>query len=302
MRARIIDGKAFAARLTAKVAAEAATLKRSHGITPGIAVVLVGDDPASAVYVAAKSKAVHEAGLVAFDHRFPASLSEAGLIAQVESLNADSSVHGILVQMPLPKHIDAARVINAIEPLKDVDGLTMVNAGRLARGESGLSHGLVACTPLGVLMLIEDALSGGISGKEALVLGRSNLVGRPMAQLLLTADATVTIAHSRTRDIAVLARRADILVAAVGKPEMVRGDWIKPGAVVIDVGTNRKMLGDGKSRLVGDVAFDEAKEVAGAITPVPGGVGPMTIACLMRNTLIAASLQAGLAQPDLKFS
>ena len=302
MSARVIDGKAFAARLSAKVAAEAAALKRGHGIKPGIAVVLVGDDPASAVYVAAKSKAVHEAGLVAFDHRFPASLSEAELIAQVESLNADSSVHGILVQMPLPKHIDAARVINTIEPLKDVDGLTTANAGMLARGETGLKSGLVACTPLGVLMLIDDALKGGIAGKEALVLGRSNLVGRPLAQLLLTADATVTVAHSRTRDIAALARRADILVAAVGKTEMVRGDWIKPGAVVIDVGTNRKSLGDGKSRLVGDVAFDEAKEIAGAITPVPGGVGPMTIACLMRNTLIAASLQAGLPQPDLKLS
>jgi methylenetetrahydrofolate dehydrogenase (NADP+)/methenyltetrahydrofolate cyclohydrolase len=302
MSARIIDGKAYAARLTAKVAAEAVNLKRGHGITPGVAVVLVGDDPASAVYVAAKSRAVHQAGLAAFDHRFPASLSEAGLIAQVESLNADSSVHGILVQMPLPKHIDAGRVISAIEPLKDVDGLTMANAGRLARGEAGLSNGLVACTPLGVLMLIEDALSGEVSGKEALVLGRSNLVGRPMAQLLLTADATVTVAHSRTRDVAALARRADILVAAMGKPEMVRGDWIKPGAIVIDVGTNRKSLGDGKSRLVGDVAFDEAKEIAGAITPVPGGVGPMTIACLMRNTLIAASIQAGLPQPDLKLS
>jgi len=302
MSARVIDGKGFAARLAAKVAAEAAALKRGHGITPGIAVVLVGDDPASAVYVAAKSRAVHEAGLVAFDHRFPASLSEAELIAEVESLNADSSVHGILVQMPLPKHIDAARVINTIEPLKDVDGLTTANAGMLARGETGLDNGLVACTPLGVLMLIDDALKGGIAGKEALVLGRSNLVGRPLAQLLLTADATVTVAHSRTRDIAALARRADILVAAVGKTEMVRGDWIKPGAVVIDVGTNRKSLGDGKSRLVGDVAFDEAKEIAGAITPVPGGVGPMTIACLMRNTLIAASLQAGLPQPDLKLS
>jgi methylenetetrahydrofolate dehydrogenase (NADP+)/methenyltetrahydrofolate cyclohydrolase len=298
MTARIIDGKAFATRLTMKVAGAAAKLKREHGITPGIAVVLVGDDPASAVYVAAKSKAVHEAGLAAFDHRYPATLTETDLIAQIQSLNADSSVHGILVQMPLPRSIDAGRVIDAIDPLKDVDGLTPTNAGLLARGEAGLKQGLVACTPLGVLMLIEDAV-GDLAGKEALVLGRSNLVGRPLAQLLLTADATVTVAHSRTRDVASLARRADILVAAVGRAEMVRGDWIKPGSVVIDVGTNRKPLSDGKSRLVGDVAYDEARLVAGAITPVPGGVGPMTIACLMRNTLIAASLQAGLPQPDL---
>lgn len=300
MSARILDGKAFAAHLAGKVAAEAARLKSEHGITPGIAVVLVGDDPASAVYVAAKSRAVHEAGLSAFDHRYPASLSESGLIAQIESLNADSSVHGILVQMPLPAGIDANRVINAIDPLKDVDGLTPANAGRLARGESGPGRGLVACTPLGALMLIEAACGGNLAGKDALVLGRSNLVGRPMAQLLLTANATVTVAHSHTRDLAGLARRADILVAAVGKPEMVRGDWIKRGAVVIDVGTNRKILGDGSRRLVGDVAYDEAVQVAGAITPVPGGVGPMTIACLMRNTLVAASLQAGLPQPDLR--
>jgi methylenetetrahydrofolate dehydrogenase (NADP+)/methenyltetrahydrofolate cyclohydrolase len=300
LSARIIDGKAFAARLAGTVAAQAARLKSEHGITPGIAVVLVGDDPASAVYVAAKSKAVHEAGLNAFDHRYPASLSESGLISHIESLNADSSVHGILVQMPLPKGIDSNRVINAIDPLKDVDGLTPANAGRLARGESGPARGLVACTPLGALMLIEHACGGNLAGKDALVLGRSNLVGRPMAQLLLTANATVTVAHSHTRDIAGLARRADILVAAVGKPEMVRGDWIKPGAVVIDVGTNRKVLADGSRRLVGDVAYDEARLVAGAITPVPGGVGPMTIACLMRNTLVAASLQAGLKQPDLR--
>jgi methylenetetrahydrofolate dehydrogenase (NADP+) / methenyltetrahydrofolate cyclohydrolase len=299
MSARIIDGKAFAARLAARVAAEAARLKSAHGITPGIAVVLVGDDPASAVYVAAKSRAVHEAGLSAFDHRYPASLSESGLIARVESLNADSSVHGILVQMPLPAGIDANRVIDAIDPLKDVDGLTAANAGRLSRGESGPRSGLVACTPLGALMLIEDACGGKIAGKHALVLGRSNLVGKPMAQLLLAANATVTVAHSHTRDAADLARRADILIAAVGKPEMVRGDWIKPGAVVIDVGTNRKVLADGSRRLVGDVAYDEALPIAGAITPVPGGVGPMTIACLMRNTLVAASLQAGLKQPEL---
>ena len=301
MSARIIDGKAFAARLSAKVADEAATLKREHGITPGVAVVLVGADPASSVYVAAKSKAVHQAGLKAFDHRHPASLSENGLIALIESLNADSSVHGILVQMPLPTGINASRAIDAIDPLKDVDGLTPMNSGRLARGEFGPERGLVACTPLGALLLIADALGSDLAGKEALVLGRSNLVGKPLAQLLLAANATVTVAHSRTPDPAALACRADILVAAVGRPELVRADWIKPGAVVIDVGTNRKPLPNGQSRLVGDVAFDEALSVAGAITPVPGGVGPMTIACLMRNTLIAASLQAGLPQPDLRF-
>jgi methylenetetrahydrofolate dehydrogenase (NADP+)/methenyltetrahydrofolate cyclohydrolase len=302
MSARIIDGRAFASRLSAKVAAEAARLKDAHGITPGVAVVLVGDDPASAVYVAAKSRAVHEAGLRAFDHRYPASLSESGLIAHIESLNANSSVHGILVQMPLPAGIDANKVINAVDPLKDVDGLTPANAGRLAKGDAGPGRGLVACTPLGALMLIEDACGGNLAGRHALVLGRSNLVGKPMAQLLLASNATVTVAHSHTRDPADLARRADILVAAVGRPEMVRGDWIKPGAVVIDVGTNRKVLADGTKRLVGDVAYDEARAVAGAITPVPGGVGPMTIACLMRNTLVAASLQAGLPQPDLRLS
>jgi len=236
MSARVIDGKAFAARLSAKVAAEAAKLRSDHGITPGVAVVLVGDDPASAVYVAAKSKAFHEAGLRAFDHRYPASLSESDLIAHVESLNADSSVHGILVQMPLPAGIDANRVINAVDPLKDVDGLTPASAGSLVRGDAGPDRGLVACTPLGALMLIQDALGGNLAGKNALVLGRSNLVGKPMAQLLLAANATVTVAHSHTRDPADLARRADILVAAVGRAEMVRGDWIKPGAVVIDVG------------------------------------------------------------------
>ena len=302
MTARVIDGKAFAARLSAKVATETARLKQAHGITPGVAVVLVGDDPASAVYVAAKSRAVHDAGLRAFDHRFPASLSEEGLLAHIESLNADSSVHGILVQMPLPSGIDANRVINAIDSLKDVDGLTPTSAGRLARGDAGPDHGLVACTPLGALMLIKDACGGNLAGSHALVLGRSNLVGKPMAQLLLASNATVTVAHSHTRDPAGLARRADILVAAMGQPEMVRGDWIKPGAIVIDVGTNRKILADGTKRLVGDVAYDEALPIAGAITPVPGGVGPMTIACLMRNTLVAASLQAGLPQPDLRLN
>ena len=302
MTARIIDGKAFAARLSARVALEAAELHRERGITPAVAVVLVGSDPASSVYVAAKSKAFHQAGLKAFDHRYPDSLSEHGLVELIGSLNADSSVHGILVQMPLPAGIDATRVIDAIDPLKDVDGLAPANIGRLARGEFGLERGLVACTPLGVMLLIADVLGPDLAGKEALVLGRSNLVGRPVAQLLLAADATVTIAHSRTPDAAALARRADILVAAVGRPELVRGNWIKPGAVVIDVGTNRKSLPNGQSRLVGDVAYEEALSVAGAITPVPGGVGPMTIACLMRNTLIAASLQAGLQEPDLRFS
>jgi methylenetetrahydrofolate dehydrogenase (NADP+)/methenyltetrahydrofolate cyclohydrolase len=300
MTARIIDGKAFAAHLSAKVAAEAATLKQVHGITPAVAVVLVGSDPASSVYVAAKSKAFHQAGLKAFDHRYPDSLGEAGLIALIESLNADSSVHGILVQMPLPTGIDPDRVIDAIDPSKDVDGLSPVNAGRLARGEFGPERGLVACTPLGVMLLIEQALGGDLGGKEAVVLGRSNLVGRPVAQLLLKANATVTVAHSRTPDPAVIARRADILVAAVGRPELVRGNWIKPGAVIIDVGMNRKPIANGQTRLVGDVAYDEALLVAGAITPVPGGVGPMTIACLMRNTLIAASLQAGLKEPAMR--
>jgi methylenetetrahydrofolate dehydrogenase (NADP+) / methenyltetrahydrofolate cyclohydrolase len=300
MTARIIDGRGFAARLGAKVASEAAKLKSGHGVTASVAVILVGNDPASAMYVGAKSKAFHQAGLRAFDHRHPASLSQAALIAVIEELNADSSVHGILVQMPLPNGIDTARVLDAIEPLKDVDGLSPTNAGRLATGAFGPRRGLVACTPLGALMLIEDALGGQIAGKDALVLGRSNLVGKPMAQLLLAANATVTIAHSQTRDVLPLARRADILVAAVGRPELVRGDWIKPGAIIIDVGTNRRRMADGQSRLVGDVAFDEAVMVAGAITPVPGGVGPMTIACLMRNTLVAASLQAGLPEPDLR--
>src|SRR5262245_15906324 len=236
MNAHIIDGKSCAARLSAKVASVAAELKRRHSITPSIAVVLVGEDPASAIYVAAKSKAVHQAGLAAFDHRYPASLSEVTLIEHIRSLNADSSVHGILVQMPLPSGIDSARVIDAIDPLKDVDGLSAMNAGRLARGDYGPYRGLVACTPLGALMLIEDALSGQLAGKEALVLGRSNLVGKPMAQLLLAANITVTVAHSHTPDAPALARRADILVAAIGRPELVRGDWIKPGAVVIDVG------------------------------------------------------------------
>jgi methylenetetrahydrofolate dehydrogenase (NADP+)/methenyltetrahydrofolate cyclohydrolase len=297
--ARLIDGKAFAARLSARIAAEADRLKQQRGIVPTVAVVLVGDDAASSTYVAAKSKAFKQAGLQAIDIRRPASGPESDLLALIASLNANSSVHGILVQMPLPPALDAARVIAAIDPAKDVDGLSAMNAGRLATGEFGAQRGLVACTPLGALMLITDVLGRDLAGKTAVVLGRSNLVGKPMAQLLLAANATVTIAHSRTADAAALTRAADIVVAAVGRAELVRADWIKRGAVVIDIGTNRKPLSNGQSRLIGDVAFDEVMSVAGAITPVPGGVGPMTIACLMRNTLIAAALQAGLPQPAL---
>ena len=299
MSASIIDGKSAAARLRARVAEAAARLKTRHGVVPGLAMVLVGDDAASAIYVGAKNSAAHEVGFRALDLRHPGSLSEAALWDQVTRLNADPAVHGILVQMPLPPAIDPARIIAAIHPMKDVDGLTPANIGRLAIGENDARHGLIACTPSGALMLIKDASAGPLSGKDAVVLGRSNQVGKPMAQLLLQENCTVTIAHSKSHDLAAITRRADILVVAVGRPEMVRGDWIKPGAVVIDVGVNRKKLPDGKTKLVGDVAYSEALDVAGAITPVPGGVGPMTIACLMRNTLIAACLQAGLPEPDL---
>jgi methylenetetrahydrofolate dehydrogenase (NADP+)/methenyltetrahydrofolate cyclohydrolase len=297
MSARIIDGKAVAARLRAKVAKEAARLKAAHGVTPGLATVLVGEDPASAIYVGAKNKAAQEVGFQALDRRHKASLSQDALLEQVAALNADPAVHGILVQMPLPPGIDPARIIAAIDPMKDVDGLTPMNIGRLAIGENDSRHGLIACTPSGAMMLIKEAVADSLAGKEALMLGRSNQVGKPMAQLLLQENCTVTIAHSKTHDLPGLCRRADILVAAVGRAEMVRGDWIKPGAVVIDVGVNRKSLAGGKTKLVGDVAYAEAVEIAGAITPVPGGVGPMTIACLMRNTLIAAFMQAGLPQP-----
>ena len=299
MSAAIIDGKAAAARLRALVAAESAALKARHGIVPGLAMVLVGNDPASAIYVGAKNNAAHEVGFRALDLRHPDTLSQTALLEQVADLNADPAVHGILVQMPLPAGIDPARIIASIDPMKDVDGLTQTNIGRLAIGDYNALHGLIACTPSGALMLIKEAAPGTLAGQEALVLGRSNQVGKPMAQLLLQENCTVTIAHSKTRDLALLCRRADILVASVGRPEMVRGDWIKPGAVVIDVGVNRKTLPDGKTKIVGDVAYAEALEVAGAITPVPGGVGPMTIACLMRNTLIAACMQAGLKQPDI---
>ncbi|MBI3512681.1 MAG: bifunctional methylenetetrahydrofolate dehydrogenase/methenyltetrahydrofolate cyclohydrolase FolD [Proteobacteria bacterium] len=291
MTARLIDGKAFAAGLRARIADEVAALKTAHGIVPGLAAVLVGDDAASQVYVRNKTSQTREAGMASFEHRLPASTSEAELIALVGELGRAPEVDGILVQLPLPDHIDSARVVAAVDPLKDVDGLNTVNVGRLWCGLDAL----VPCTPLGCVMLLKDALGGALVGREAVVIGRSALVGKPIAALLLAEHCTVTVAHSRTRDLPAVARRADILIAAVGKPEMVRGDWIKPGATVIDVGINRMPKPDGKSRLVGDVAFDEAVAVAGAITPVPGGVGPMTVACLLHNTLTACRRRRGLA-------
>ncbi|MGE5475371.1 MAG: bifunctional methylenetetrahydrofolate dehydrogenase/methenyltetrahydrofolate cyclohydrolase FolD [Bacteroidales bacterium] len=289
MSARLIDGKAFAASLRARVAAEVAEFEAATGITPGLAVVLVGDDPASQVYVRNKGRETVAAGMASFEHRLPDTTTQAELLDVVGRLNADPLVHGILVQLPLPGHIDEGAVLAAIDPRKDVDGFHVTNAGLLATG----GRGLVPCTPLGCLMLLEDTL-GDLSGLEAVVIGRSNIVGKPMAQLLLGKNCTITIAHSRTRDLGSVVRRADIVVAAVGRPEMVRGDWIKPGAAVIDVGINRVPGNEpGKTRLVGDVAFAEAAQVAGAITPVPGGVGPMTIACLLANTLTAAKAQVG---------
>lgn len=281
-----IDGKAFAEKLRARLATEIATL----GFQPGLAVVLVGEDPASQVYVRNKAAQTVEVGMRSFEHKLPASVSEAEVLALVARLNADPAVDGILVQLPLPKHIDADKVLLTIDPAKDVDGFHPVNAGRLATG----AQALVPCTPLGCLMLLQDH-HGSLAGLEAVIVGRSNIVGKPMAQLLLKADCTVTIAHSRSRDLPALCRRADILVAAVGRPEMVRGDWIKPGATVIDVGINRLPPDEnGKSRLVGDVYYAEAVQVAGAITPVPGGVGPMTIACLLHNTVTAAKARRGV--------
>jgi methylenetetrahydrofolate dehydrogenase (NADP+)/methenyltetrahydrofolate cyclohydrolase len=279
----IIDGKARAAALRQSVAAGVAEFTAKHGRAPGLTVVLVGDDPASAVYVRSKGLATVEAGMISGEHRLPATTSEAELLALVAQLNADPAVDGILVQMPLPKHIDSDRVIAAIDPAKDVDGFHPVNAGRLVTGLDGL----VPCTPSGCLMMIEEAL-GDITGKEALVIGRSNIVGKPMAALLTAKSATVTIAHSRTRDLAAHVARAEILVAAVGVPHLVKGEWIRPGACVIDVGMNRVPTEEGKSRLTGDVDFEGALSRAGWITPVPGGVGPMTIACLLANTLKAA--------------
>ncbi len=292
MSARIIDGKAIAAELRVKVAAEVKRLSTQHGVTPGLAVVLAGNNPASESYVGSKAKATKEAGMTSFDHRLPDSVSQAELMALVNKLNADPAVHGILVQLPLPQQIDAQQVLDAIDPRKDVDGFHPVNAGRLASGLPAL----VPCTPLGCVLLAKT-VHPSLAGLEAVVIGRSNIVGKPVAQLLLAENATVTIAHSKTRDLPAVCRRADLLVAAIGRPEMVRGDWIKPGATVIDVGINRVPGQSGKSKLVGDVNFAEASQVAGAITPVPGGVGPMTIACLMVNTVRAACAIAGLPAP-----
>jgi methylenetetrahydrofolate dehydrogenase (NADP+)/methenyltetrahydrofolate cyclohydrolase len=293
--ATIIDGKAFAAGLRARIAEAVPAFSSATGRVPGLAVVLVGDDAASAVYVASKGKATVAAGMASFEHRLPADTKQEELIALVRQLNADESVDGILVQLPLPKHLDEQAVVDAISPDKDVDGLTPISTGRLALGLPGL----VPCTPLGSLMLLKDHI-GDLSGKDAIVIGRSILVGKPMAQLLLAENCTVTIAHSRTRDLKARVQQADIVVAAVGRAEMVKGDWLKPGAVVIDVGINRldPAEGETKGRLVGDVDYASALELASAITPVPGGVGPMTIACLLRNTLVAAHRRAGLADPE----
>ena len=299
-RATLIDGKAFAAGLVERVAAASARLEAAHGVKAGLAVVIVGEDPASQIYVRNKGETTLRAGMRSDTHRLAADTGQDELLAMIAALNADRGIHGILVQLPLPGHIDAAAVLGAIDPDKDVDGFHVVNAGRLAVGLPGL----VPCTPLGCLMLLKHEL-GDLSGLNAVIVGRSNIVGKPMAQLLLGESCTVTVAHSRTRDLPALCRTADILVAAVGRPEMIRGDWIRPGATVIDVGINRVPSRDpvkaaqGKTRVVGDVAFDEAAAVAGRITPVPGGVGPMTIACLLANTYTAACRTAGVAPEPL---
>ena len=293
MTARLIDGKAAALSIRERVGSLVPEFERRTGRAPGLATVLVGEDPASAVYVRSKNRSTAEAGMVSFAHNLPDTTSEDELLQLVIALNADERVDGILVQLPLPGQINATRVIETIDPSKDVDGFHPMNAGRLATGLPSL----VPCTPFGCLYLLKQEL-GSLAGLDAVVIGRSNIVGKPMAQLLLGESATVTIAHSRTRDLPAAVRRADIVIAAVGRAEMVRGDWIKPGATVIDVGINRVPTDDGKGRLVGDVAYTEAAEVAGGITPVPGGVGPMTIAMLMRNTLVAAHRRAGLADPE----
>ena len=292
---KIIDGKSFAAGLRERVTVEVARLKADHGIVPGLAAVLVGEDPASQVYVRNKNKQTVEAGMNSLGDTLPIDTSQADLLATIDTLNTDPAVHGILVQLPLPDQICPHAVIDAIDPAKDVDGFHLRNVGLLATGRGGM----VPCTPLGCLMMLEDRL-GDLTGLNAVIVGRSNIVGKPMAQLLLGANCTVTVAHSRTADLAAVCRSADILVAAVGRPQMIKGGWIKPGATVIDVGINRVPAAEeGKMRLVGDVDFDEAVVQAGAITPVPGGVGPMTIACLLRNTLVAACTQNGIAVSDL---
>ena len=296
MTAQLIDGKAFAAQVRGQVAEHVAHLKQDHGIVPGLAVVLVGEDPASQVYVRSKGKQTVEVGMSSFEHKLDASVSEEELIAVIDQLNTDPAVHGILVQLPLPKHLNEDLVIGRIDPAKDVDGFHISNVGLLGTGQKSM----VPCTPLGCLMMLRDHF-GSLSGCEAVVIGRSNIVGKPMAQLLLGDSCTVTIAHSRTKDLPEVVRRADIVVAAVGRPEMVPGDWIKPGAVVIDVGINRIAApekGEGKMKLVGDVDFASCAEVAGAITPVPGGVGPMTIACLLANTLTATCRAHDLPEPE----
>ncbi|WP_417523921.1 bifunctional methylenetetrahydrofolate dehydrogenase/methenyltetrahydrofolate cyclohydrolase FolD [Marinovum sp.] len=293
MTAKILDGKAFAARVREQVAAGVARLKADHGVTPGLAVVLVGEDPASEVYVRNKGKQTLACGMASFEHKLAAETSEAELLALIDRLNADPAVHGILVQLPLPDHLNEDLVINAIAPEKDVDGFHISNVGLLATGQKAM----VPCTPLGCLMMLREE-HGSLSGLNAVVVGRSNIVGKPMAQLLLRDSCTVTIAHSRTREIEALCRQADILVAAVGRPEMVTGDWIKPGATVIDVGINRIETPEGGTRLVGDVDFASAAQVAGAITPVPGGVGPMTIACLLANTLTACCRSNDIPEPE----
>src|SRR5258708_2910846 len=294
MTARIIDGKVIAAELRARVAAEVARVQREHGITPGLAVVLVGSDPASQVYVRRKHKQTQAGGMASFEQVLPADVAQGDLLALIEKLNRDWNVHGILVQLPLPKSRHTETIINAIDPAKDVDGLHPSNAGRLAGGFAALAP----CTPLGCIILTKS-VHASLEGLDAIVIGRSNLVGRPLVQLLLNEHATVKIAHSRSRDLAKLCARADLVYAAVGKPEMVRADWIKPGATVIDVGINRIPVPGGKPRLVGDVAYQEVLEVAGAITPVPGGVGQMTVACLLVNTLRAACAIHGLAAPGV---
>jgi len=296
MTATIIDGKAFAAQVRGQVAQHVTRLKDDHGITPGLAVVLVGADPASEVYVKSKGKMTKEVGMKSVEHRLEDTTSEAELLSLIDALNNDATIHGILVQLPLPDHLNEDLVISAIDPAKDVDGFHISNVGLLGTGQKSM----VPCTPLGCLMMLRDH-HGSLSGMDAVVIGRSNIVGKPMAQLLLNDSCTVTIAHSRTKDLAAVVRRADIVIAAVGRPEMVPGDWIKPGATVIDVGINRldaPERGEGKTRLVGDVDFDSCVAVAGAITPVPGGVGPMTIACLLANTVTACCRAHDLPEPE----